>query len=139
MKDTFRIQTDRSLMDVDFIYNYLSTTSYWAAGRTRDAVIQTITHSLCFGVFNNKDQQVGFARVITDYVAFAWILDVFVIPEYQGNGIGKSLIDFIVNFKALSQVKGIGLKTKDAHKLYQKFGFEMIDDPEIWMYKKQQL
>lgn len=135
MKEEFYISMDKSKMNVPFIHEYLSEHSYWAKGRTIDRVKLSIEHSLCFGVFNKNNEQLGFARIATDYVTVAWLMDVFISEAHQGKGLGKLLIDYIVNLPELKEVRGIGLKTLDAQELYKQFGFKNIDNPEIWMMK----
>jgi len=135
MKNEIYITTDNSKMDIDFIHKYLSNESYWAKGRSKERVILSIENSLCFGVFV-KDTQVGFARLVTDYVVFAWLMDVFVDEAYRGKGVGKILMDFIMDYRGLQMVNGIGLRTNDAQGLYEKYDFQQISDPETWMLKK---
>lgn len=135
MKEEFYISMDKSKMNVPFIHEYLSEHSYWAKGRTIDRVKLSIEHSLCFGVFNKNNEQLGFARIATDYVTVAWLMDVFISETHQGKGLGKLLIDYIVNLPELKEVRGIGLKTLDAQELYKQFGFKNINNPEIWMMK----
>lgn len=129
------ITTDKNKMDVDMIYDFLTKDAYWAKGRSRTQVEKTIQHSLCFGAFNETGEQVGFARVATDFVIFAWLMDVFVVPEYKGKGIGKQLVESVISHPELKQVKGIGLRTEDAQGFYKEFGFEEISNPDTWMLK----
>jgi GNAT superfamily N-acetyltransferase len=136
MEGGFYIATEREKMDIPFIHKYLSESSYWAKGRTVELVLKSMENSLCFGVFNKRDQQVAFARLVTDYVVFAWLMDVFVHSEYAGQGIGKMLVGHIVQLPELRNVNGIGLRTKDAHEFYEKFGFEKISEPQTWMLRK---
>ena len=124
------ISNDSSRLDVDLIYEFLSK-SYWAAGRSRAAVEKSIRHSLCFGAYIGREQ-VGFARVITDEATFAYLADVFVVSKWRGRGISKRLIKEIVHDARLSDVS-IMLKTRDAHGLYEQFGFEPSRDPERFM------
>jgi len=133
----FYVSRDSSKMDVDFIHDYLSNQSYWAKGRSKQLVVKSMENSICFGVFDVTNKQVGFARLVTDYVVFAWLMDVFVIDDFKGKGLGKMLIQHIMEFPELQNVNGIGLRTKDAHSLYEHYGFKNIDDPETWMLKRQ--
>ena len=137
MVDEFQISTDKDKLDVNFIHQYLSKKSYWAKGRRLELVEKSIENSLCFGVYDANEVQVAFARIATDYVVFAWLMDVFVIEKHQGKGIGKLIMDAIVNHEALTKVNGIGLRTNDAHALYEKFGFEKIENAETWMLRKK--
>ncbi|RKN81004.1 GNAT family N-acetyltransferase [Ulvibacterium marinum] len=136
MEGEFYIATEREKMDTPFIHKYLSENSYWAKGRTMELVLKSMENSLCFGVFNKNDQQVAFARLVTDYVVFAWLMDVFVDSEYASQGIGKMLVRHIVQLPELRNVNGIGLRTNDAHGFYEKFGFEKISEPQTWMLRK---
>ncbi len=129
------ISTDKKKLDIDFIHTYLSVVSYWAKGRTKEEVMISIENSLCFGVYRHDGKQLGFARVVTDKVAFAWVMDVFVSPEVQRQGIGKMLVKHILDHESLQLVKGIGLRTEDAHGLYRQFGFDGIPKVHTWMFK----
>lgn len=135
-KSDFIITNDKSKIDIDFVHQYLSKTSYWAKDRSKKDVIKSIENSICFTALDANENQVGFARVATDVVVFAWIMDVFVKEDHKGFGIGKLLIESILKHPTISSVNGIGLKTFDAHGLYEKYGFSIVDDPEIWMFKK---
>ncbi|WP_411030828.1 GNAT family N-acetyltransferase [Spongiimicrobium sp. 3-5] len=138
MNEEFYIDTDQSKMDIAYIHDYLSNKSYWAKNRDLQKVKQSMEHSICFAVYNQDRQQIAFARIVTDEVVFAWLMDVFVDDTYQGKGIGKLLMEYILRHPSLKTVKGIGLRTNDAHGLYKKFGFNEIDDPETWMLKKNE-
>ena len=133
----FYISTDIESMDVDFVHNYLSNTSYWAKGRSREHVLKSMENSICFGLFTDSGKQIGFARLVTDYVVFAWIMDLFIDASYKGRGLGKKLVNHIVELPYLQHVNGIGLRTEDAHGLYEKFGFQKIADAENWMLRKK--
>jgi len=137
MMDGTFITSDKSKLDIPFIHEYLSNKAYWAKGRSMDLVKKSIENSMCFGVFTSDDKQIGFARITTDYVVFAWLMDAFIDEEYRGKGLGKYLIETIVNHSELKNVNGIGLRTNDAHRLYEQFGFEGIPNPETWMLKKK--
>ena len=131
------ISTDSSELDVEFIHNYLSKTAYWSKGRSLDDVKTSIANSFCFGVYDeHSKQQIGFARVTTDYVVFAWIMDLFIDAEYRGLGYAKKLVKAILDHKKLKKVNGFGLRTEDAHGLYSQFGFSPITKPATWMFKK---
>lgn len=132
---SFHISTDKDKLDIDFIHNYLSNESYWAKGRSLELVKKSIENSLCFGAYDSNNKLVGFARIVTDYVVFAWLMDLFVDKKHKGQGVGKLLTEYIVNYNQLKAVNGIGLRTKDAHELYKRFGFEEIPNPETWMLK----
>lgn len=129
------ISTDKQLLDIPMIYDYLHNEAYWAKGRPRHIVERSIEHSLCFGLYVD-DRQVGFARVVTDYAIFAWLMDVFILPGHQGKGYGKALVNRILNEPELATVKTWGLKTQDAHALYQQFDFQHLDKPEMFLERK---
>lgn len=137
MSEEFFISKDKSKLDINLIHKYLSEESYWAKGRLMEDVIKSIENSLCFGVYNKKQEQIGFARLVTDQVVFAWIMDVFITNEYRGKGISKKLMDYILQTPEITDVNGIGLRTRDAHGLYNKFGFEKIKNTETWMLKEK--
>jgi len=131
-----QVSTDKSRLNVNVIHKYLSEESYWAQGRSLETVKCSIENSLCFGVYLN-DQQIGFARVITDFAVFAWILDVFILKEYRGNGYGKDLMRAITTHEKLQNLQRWGLGTQDAHGLYSQFGFKSLSKPENMMEIKK--
>lgn len=125
--------TDKSRLDVPFLQNFLKDI-YWAAGRTMEEVQTTIDASFCFGIYLDG-KQIGFARVITDYVVFAYLMDVFIDERHRGQGYSSVLIDAMMNEPQLQQVKIWRLATSDAHFLYEKFGFTPLANPEKMMEK----
>lgn len=128
----YTISTDKSTLDIDRIHRYLSEESYWAKNIPRDLVELSIQHSLPFGAFAG-DELVGFARVVTDYAVFAYVGDVFVVPEHRGRGIGKLLMAAIREHPQLQRLRRWHLLTRDAHALYTQFGFTPIARPERHM------
>jgi len=131
----YYVSTDKKKLDLDMIQDYLSNRSYWAKGRSLEQVRKTIEHSLCFGIYNESGKQFGFARVVTDYAVFAWILDLFVLEDFQGKGGGKMLMEAITDHPALQELHRWGLGTKDAHGLYKQYGFEKLLRPDVLMEK----
>jgi len=127
------VSTDKSKLNVPFIQNFLKDI-YWAAGRTIDEVQTTIDASFCFGIYLD-DKQIGFARVVTDYVVFAYLMDVFIDEKHRGKGYSSLLIDAMMKEPQLQQVKIWRLATSDAHFLYEKFGFTPLAHPEKMMEK----
>ena len=125
------ISTDKNKLQVEVIHEFL-TNSYWAKGRTIDDVKKTIEHCLCFGVYF-EEKQIGFARIATDYTVFAYLMDVFILPEYRSKGYSKNLIQFIINNEELQSCKVWMLKTADAHGLYKQFGYTELKHPEKLM------
>jgi GNAT superfamily N-acetyltransferase len=128
-----QVSTDKEKLDVPFIQNFLKDI-YWAAGRTIEEVQKTIDSSICFGIYLD-DKQIGFARVITDYVVFAYVMDVFITEEHRGKGYSSILISAMMEEPSLKEVKIWRLATKDAHFLYEKFGFKALAYPERMMEK----
>ena len=120
------ISTDPSRLDIDLIHRFLST-SYWAQGRARGIVERSIRHSTCFGAYD-AGRQVAFGRVITDRAVFAYLADIFVIPEYRGRGISKVLVRAMLDHPDVSSVRVVMLRTRDAQGLYRQFGFAGIPD-----------
>jgi GNAT superfamily N-acetyltransferase len=131
-KDDFTVSTDPALIQLTVVHNYLSHESYWAQGRSIETVTKSIAHSLCFGVYHHNTQ-VGFARVVTDYAIFAYILDLFIIPEFQMKGLGKWLMSCIMMHPDLQGKLKWVLSTRDAHGLYEKLHFSKLEYPENWM------
>ena len=127
------VSTDKSQLDIPFIQNFLKDI-YWAAGRTIEEVQITIDASVCLGIYLDG-RQIGFARVITDYVVFAYVMDVFVDEKHRGKGYSSILIKAMMEEPELQQVKIWRLATSDAHFLYEKFGFTNLAQPEKMMEK----
>jgi len=132
----YEISTDPAKLDIEFIHTFLDRESYWAQGRPLDVVRRSLENSLCFGVYAGSDQ-VGFARVVTDYATFAWVCDVFIAEAHHGHGLGKWLIESVVTYPALQGLRQIILATRDAHELYRRYGgFESLPAPEKWMSRR---
>ncbi|EAR01231.1 GNAT family N-acetyltransferase [Maribacter sp. HTCC2170] len=127
------ISTEKEKLDTNKIQAYISNISYWGRGRTLEEVETTIKNSICFGMYDSLDEQIAFARVVTDQLFFGYIMDVIVFEEYQGQGCGKDLVEHIMNHEVVSRLKTIALKTKDAQEFYRKFDFKSIGDSELWM------
>ena len=128
----YTISTDKSRLDVAMIHRYLSEESYWAKDIPRDLVERAIENSICFGAYD-ADQQVGFARVVTDRAAFAYIGDVFVLDSHRGRGVAKQLMQAIRDHPDLQRLRRWHLLTRDAHALYRQFGFQDLAKPEMHM------
>ena len=128
----YLISTDKDRLDFTTIHDFLSLRSYWAEGRSLEVVKSSIANSVAFGLFKDN-QQIGFARVVTDYATFAWLADVFVLDEFRGRGLGKWLIAVILAHPDLQGFRRWVLSTKDAHNLYRNFGFMELKRPERWM------
>ena len=131
-KDNYTISTDRSRLDLDAIHRFLSKESYWAKNRTLEQTTTAIENSICFGVYKGE-QQVGFARVVTDRATFAYLGDVFINNEFRGRGLSKWLMEAIVSHPELQGLRRWLLATRDAHGLYEQFGFSALRLPDRWM------
>jgi len=127
----FEISTDPSRIDIPLVHRFL-TSSYWAKGIPETTVRRSIEGSLCFGVYRGS-RQVGFARVISDYATFAYLADVFVVEDFRGRALAVWLMQCIVDHPELQGLRRWSLVTRDAHRLYRKFGFRELSAPERWM------
>ena len=128
----FLISTDPARFDLDVIHNFL-TNSYWAKGVPRETVARSIEHALCFGVYDGSGAQVAFARVMSDFATVAYIGDVFVLESHRGQGLGKWMMQSIVQHPALQGLRRWILTTRDAHGLYSQVGFTPVKFPERYM------
>lgn len=126
------LSDDKQLLDVELIHHFLSQHSYWAKDISLERVVVSLENSLCVGAYLGK-LQVGFVRVITDYATYANIKDVFVVPEYRGNGISRELMRFTLAHPHLQGLRRITLTSTDARGLYAKFGFTALQNPETHM------
>ncbi len=124
----FELSTDPTRLDRALVHHFLSEQSYWAKGVPREVVDRSIEHSLCFGVFRG-DEQVAFARVVTDRATFAYLADVFVLPEWRADGLGQWMIGVVIRHPELQGLRRFLLATKDAHGLYARFGFSPLANP----------
>ena len=133
LKKGFKISTDKSLIDFEVVYKYLNGDSYWANGIQAEKLRKAVENSMCFGVYDRENNQVGFARVITDQATFAYICDLFILPGFRGLGLSKWLVQSILGHPELQGLRRWSLATADAHGLYNQFGFTQITRPEVWM------
>lgn len=127
------VSNDKSKLDIDVVHDFLSK-SYWAKGRSKESIERSIENSICFGVYKGESQ-IGFARVLTDYVAFAYILDVFIIETERNNGYSSLLMKEILNFEETRNVEKWFLGTRDAQFLYRKFEFKEVTPEITWMQR----
>jgi GNAT superfamily N-acetyltransferase len=132
----FSISTDKTKLDLEMICKFLAD-AYWASNRSRETVLKSLEHSLCFGLYQ-FDKQIGMARVITDYATFAYLCDVFVLEDYRGQGLGKFLMQTVLEYPDLIGLRRILLATKDAHGLYHQYGFDGLVYPDRWMERFNQ-
>jgi len=125
-------------MDVDYIHSFL-TESYWNKGISREKVQKCIDNSLNFGIFLGG-KQIGYARIVTDCVRFAYLMDVFIEPELQGKGYAQMLMKYMFSDETIRELPSMMLATRDAHSLYEKFGFKELTDEQkqrFMFYKKE--
>lgn len=135
-QDNFVISTDKERLQPINIHSYLSTQAYWYLGIPLKIVKKAISNSLCFGLFtleNDKEIQIGFARVVTDNATFAWICDVYIEPSFRNQGLSKWMMECLMSHPDLKNLRRICLATKDAHSLYKKYNFEVTLTPQNWM------
>ena len=143
----YLVSTDPARLDLDVIHGFL-TNCYWAKGVPRQVVARAIEHSLCFGIYDETSgkvpdgtklatpvaaAQIGFARVITDFATIAYLGDVFVVESHRGRGLSRWMMECIMQHPALQGLRRWILLTRDAHRLYQQFGFTPVKAPERYM------
>ena len=131
------VSTDSKHVDRELVWRFLHDEAYWSLGVPRNVVEQAIDGSICFSAFaddpNRGAPQVGFARVVTDKATFAWLCDVFVLPEHRGKGVAKQLMDAVMSHPDLQGLRNVMLATRDAHGLYSRYGFTPLAEPTRWM------
>lgn len=125
------INTNSDQLQLDVISGFIQR-SYWASDRPLEIIRRTLETSLCFGLYH-ATEQIGFARVVTDYATVAWLCDVFIDEAYRGRGLGKHMMQAIMSHPDLQTVRRWTLNTRDAHELYRKFGFSELRDPNFSM------
>lgn len=138
------VTSNLSEMDVDLVYDFISN-SYWSKGIPRAIFDKAIENSLCFGLMQDakgcqatkqsRTTQIGFARMITDRSSFAYLADVFIVEEYRGRGLSAVLLNAVFTHSDMQGLRRIILATKDAHGVYEKYGFTSLDDPARLMHK----
>jgi GNAT superfamily N-acetyltransferase len=129
----YEVSTDKTRLDVDRTHRFLSTEAYWSPGVARDVVERSIENSICFGVYTDAGEQVGFARAVTDRATFAWIADLYIEAGHRGHGLGKRLVRAILEHPELQGLRRFMLATADAHGLYRQFGFTQLEGDERFM------
>lgn len=122
----YTYSTDKNKLDINYIHHFLSKESYWAKNIPIEIVRKSIEGSFCFGIYNGN-QQIGFARVITDYATFGYLADVFVDEKYRGKGLSKNLMQFIMDNETIKGLRRFMLATLDAHGLYEQYGFMKLE------------
>jgi GNAT superfamily N-acetyltransferase len=135
----YEIDTDAARIDLDLTHAFLTTDAYWSPGVPREVVERAIANSMNFGVYKIGglgDAQAGFTRVVSDKATFAWICDVFVLPEHRGHGLGKWLMEVVTSHPDLQGLRRWLLGTRDAHGLYKQYGFHELEDPTTYMIRR---
>ena len=122
----YRLETDRAHFDLALMHSVLSS-SYWAEGLTRERMERAVDHSLCVAALCGETQ-VGFARAVSDRAHFAWIADVFVLPEHAGKGLAREMVQHLHDHPELAGVRRFLLVTRDAEGVYEKLGYGVPDD-----------
>ena len=122
----YEISTDPTRLDLDLTHRFLNEEAYWSLGVPMDVVKRAIAGSIVFGVYLGQDQ-VGFARVVSDKATFAWLGDVFVVAEHRGHGLGKWLMECVKSHPELQGLRRWMLATRDAHGLYEQYGFTIVE------------
>ncbi|MCX4975936.1 GNAT family N-acetyltransferase [Streptomyces sp. NBC_00620] len=134
LPEGYEISADTARIDVDSVHRWLSTDAYWATGRSREKQERAIAGSLNFGVYDGTSgEQVAYARVVTDEATFAWLCDVYVAPSVRGKGLGTALVAAVRDHLEPLGLRRILLATADAHGVYEKLGFKVLQRPDQWM------
>lgn len=128
----YKISANKNDLDFSVVYQFIAS-SYWAKGIPQTTMQRAIENSLCFGVFTERNQQVGFARVISDYATYAYLADVFILEGHRGKGLSKWLVAEILNHADLQGLRRFNLVTRDAHGLYEQFGFARLQTTNGYM------
>ena len=130
--DEYTLSTDPADLDRDAVFRYLHDEAYWSKGISRETFDRALDNSLNFTALRGSTVA-GFARVVTDRATFAWLCDVFVLPAHRGNGVSRRLMDAVMTHPELAGLRNFLLATRDAHGLYEKFGFTPLAEPRRWM------
>ncbi|MGW3414010.1 GNAT family N-acetyltransferase [Streptomyces sp. NPDC000888] len=134
LPEGYEISADTARIDVDSVHRWLATDAYWATGRSREKQERAIAGSLNFGVYDGTSgEQVAYARVVTDEATFAWLCDVYVDPSVRGKGLGTALVAAVRDHLEPLGLRRILLATHDAHGVYEKLGFKVLERPDQWM------
>jgi GNAT superfamily N-acetyltransferase len=138
LSSEFELSTDKARLDIERIEAFIRTT-YWAAERPRELIERSVENSLCVGAYRTQDgEQVGFARLVTDYVDFGWVTDVMVHEDYRGRGLGQAMVETLTTLPGFETVRFV-LATRDAHGVYEKVGFVPLPNADRWMMRERQI
>jgi len=117
------VSTDRARMDLDRVHRWVAA-EYWSPDIDRALFLRSLERALCFGLFAPSGEQIGFARVLSDFARVAWLSDVVVDSARRGAGLGTFLVDSVLKYPPLAEIGRWGLNTRGSHSLYARFGFE---------------
>ena len=131
----YEVSSDPTRFDREAFHHWISDLSYWAAGRAKETTDAACESSVVFGAYLGTGEMIGSARVVTDGVTFAWLCDVFVDESHRGRGVGRRLMDAVMEHPGMVEMKRFVLATADAYGLYEEFGFEPVKMPERWMIR----
>jgi GNAT superfamily N-acetyltransferase len=132
-RETRTISDEPERLQLEVVVEYLAR-AYWSNQRPRAVIEKSLKNSLCFGVYENETQ-IGFARVVSDHATFAYLADVFILESHKGHGLGKWLVQTILEHPELQGLRRWILATRDAHGLYAQFGFTALENPDRYMTK----
>jgi GNAT superfamily N-acetyltransferase len=131
-RGSYTISTDVSRFDLVRVHHHLASDAYWSPGIPFEVVAKAFQHSLAFGIFQGEEQ-VGWARLVTDRATFAYLADVYVLKAHRGAGLGQWLMEVILAHPELQGLRRWMLATRDAHSLYARYGFRPLAAPERFM------
>ena len=134
-EDGYQVEDDRTRIQLDVVHGFLET-AYWSPGVPRDVVERAVDNSIVMAAYSPTGEQIGMARAVTDRATFAWIADVFVLPEHRGLALGRFVVESLLEHPELQGLRRFMLATKDAHDLYRGYGFEELDDPGRYMLRR---
>ena len=134
--DGYEVSTDPGRLDLEVVHGFLRDDASWSRGIPRAVVARAIAGSLPFGLYAPRGAQAGFARVVSDRATFAWLADVFVLPDHRGRGLGAWLVECVLAHPELQGLRRWALATADAHALYARFGFTALPDPALFMVRE---
>ena len=131
----YQLSTSRSRLQFTTLYKYLNEEAYWSKGKvTTEGLQRAIDNSLNFGIYN-KDQQIGYCRVVSDGSTMAYLADVFILAPHRGKGLSKWMLSKVLEHPELQNLRRWILLTDDAHDLYRKFGWRELSQAHLYMEK----
>jgi GNAT superfamily N-acetyltransferase len=134
-QENYLVSTDDSLLQLDVIHHNLGLTT-WAAGIDEATVRTAVANSLNFGLYDSG-RQIGYARFITDHATFAYMADVFVVDDYRGKGLGRWLVECMLEYPGVERYRRLLLATTSAAWLYEKLGFTTPDNPKLFWHNNR--